>query len=103
MRAHLVVVSTPSLAFSARLVEAEEPVRVEALGAELAVQAFDESIVGWLAGIHPARAAGRCTWADQPVIAGGLFLVRRALAALRWFAMRPRAYLIGSSSTMLGS
>jgi len=52
--------------------------------------------------IHPARAAGRCTWADQPVIAGGLFLVRRALAALRWFAMRPRAYLIGSSSTMLG-
>src|SRR2546430_15448132 len=27
--------------------------------------------------IHPARAAGRCTWADEPVIAGGLFLVRQ--------------------------
>src|SRR5215469_6400125 len=45
-----IVVSTPSLAFSAHLVDAEEPVRVQALGAELAVQAFDEGIVGRFAG-----------------------------------------------------
>lgn len=43
-------VSTPSLAFLARLVEAEEPVGVQAFGAELAVQAFDECVVGRLAG-----------------------------------------------------
>jgi hypothetical protein len=35
-------VSTPSLAFLPRLVEAEEPVGIQALGAELAVQALDE-------------------------------------------------------------
>ena len=50
VRAHLVVVSTPSLAFSSRLVEAEEPVGVQALRTELAVQAFDEGVVGRLAG-----------------------------------------------------
>ena len=44
----LVVVSTPSLAFSPRIVEAHEPVRVQAFGAELAVERFDEGIVGWL-------------------------------------------------------
>src|SRR6185437_7011972 len=49
VRAHLIVVSTPSLAFSPRLVEAQEPVGVQALGAELAVQALDESVVGRLA------------------------------------------------------
>jgi hypothetical protein len=38
-------VSTPSLAFLPRLVEAEEPARVQALGAELAVQAFDEGVI----------------------------------------------------------
>ena len=50
MRTDLVVVSTPSLAFSACLVEAEEPVGVQALGAELAVQALDEGVVDRLAG-----------------------------------------------------
>jgi len=50
VRAHLVVVSTPSLAFSPRLVEAEEPVGVQAFRSELAVQAFDERIIRWLAG-----------------------------------------------------
>ena len=42
---YLIVVSTPSLAFSPRLVEAEEPVGIQALGPELAVQALDEGIV----------------------------------------------------------
>src|SRR5207247_1890356 len=47
---HLVVVSTPSLAFSACLVEAEEPIGLQALSPKLAVQAFDECVVGRLAG-----------------------------------------------------
>src|ERR1700741_5276838 len=51
----LVVVSTPSLAFPPRFVEAHETMRVEALGAELAVQALDEGIVGRVAG--PAEVA----------------------------------------------
>jgi hypothetical protein len=50
VRSFLVVVSTPSLAFSARIVEAHEPVRVEALCSELAVERFDERIVGRLPG-----------------------------------------------------
>src|SRR5205823_2383887 len=41
--------------------------------------------------------------AGQSVIAGGFFLASRTLAALRWFAIRPRAYLIGSSSKTSGS
>ena len=43
---HLVVVSTPSLAFSPRVVEAHGPVRVEAFCPEFAVERFDEGIVG---------------------------------------------------------
>jgi len=46
LRTHLIVVSTPSLAFCSRLVEAQEPVRVQALGPELAVERFDEGVVG---------------------------------------------------------
>jgi hypothetical protein len=46
---NLVIVSTPILAFLARLVEALEPVGVQTLGTELPVQAFDEGIVGGLA------------------------------------------------------
>ena len=49
VRTHLVVVSMPSLAFCARLVEAEEPVRVQALRSELAVERFDERVVGSIA------------------------------------------------------
>src|SRR5260221_3676763 len=43
---HLVVVSTPSLAFCARLVERKEPIRVQTFGSELAVERFDEGVVG---------------------------------------------------------
>ena len=49
VRSLLVVVSTPSLAFSARIVEAHEPMRIQAFRPELAVEGFDEGIVGWLA------------------------------------------------------
>ena len=51
------------------------------------------------------RAADRAaTGVDllQP-LARGCRLARRALAALRWLAMRPRANLIGSSSKVSGS
>ena len=50
VRLHLVVVSTPSLAFSPCLVEAQEPVGVQALGSEFAVQTLDEGVVGRFAG-----------------------------------------------------
>ena len=46
----LVVVLTPIFYFSPGIVKAHEPVGVEAFGAELAVEGFDEGIVGRLAG-----------------------------------------------------
>lgn len=47
--ATLIQVSTPTLAFSPRVSKAQEPMRREALGAELAVQALDEGVVRRLA------------------------------------------------------
>ena len=44
------VVSAPRLAFPGRVVEAHEPVGVQAFRLELAVQAFDDGVIGWLAG-----------------------------------------------------
>ena len=49
MRSYFVVVSTPSLAFSDRVIQAHEPVRVQAFRPELAVEGLDERIVGRLA------------------------------------------------------
>jgi hypothetical protein len=46
---NLVVVSTPSLAFSLRRVEAQEPGGVQALGSNLAIERIDEGIVRRLA------------------------------------------------------
>jgi hypothetical protein len=40
---------------------------------------------------------------DGQAAEGCFFLASRALAALRRFAMRPRAYLIGSASKVSGS
>ena len=42
---NLVLVSKPSLAFSTRLIEAQEPVRVQALRPKLPVEAFDDGVV----------------------------------------------------------
>ncbi|MGC1887364.1 MAG: helix-turn-helix domain-containing protein, partial [Stellaceae bacterium] len=42
------------------------------------------------------------SWADQPVVAGGLLSASRSLAALCWLAIRLRASLIGRSSMRLG-
>ena len=49
MRSLLVVVSTPSLAFSARIVEAHEPMRVQAFRSEFAIERLDEGVVSGLA------------------------------------------------------
>jgi hypothetical protein len=38
-------VSTPTLAFSPRVSKAQEPVRRQALGSKLAVQALDEGVI----------------------------------------------------------
>ena len=46
----LVVVSTPILHFHAGVVKAHKPMRVQALGPKLAVEGFNEAVVGWFAG-----------------------------------------------------
>ena len=45
----MIIVSAPTLALSPRVGKAQEPVRIEALGAELPIQALDERVVGRLA------------------------------------------------------
>ena len=45
----LVIVSTPILHLCPCIVKAHEPVRIQALGAELAVETFDVAVVGRLA------------------------------------------------------
>lgn len=47
--AGLVIVSTPILHLRTRVVKAHEPMGVQALGAELAVETFDVAVVGRLA------------------------------------------------------
>jgi len=49
VRSYLVVVLTPSLAFSDRVIEAHEPVGDQAFRPELTVEAFDERIIRGLA------------------------------------------------------
>lgn len=50
MGANFVVVSTPFLHLGSGVVKVHEPVCVQALGAELAVEGLDEGVVGGLAG-----------------------------------------------------
>jgi hypothetical protein len=45
----LIVVSTPSLAFSPRIVEAHEPMRVQTFRSEFAIERLDEGIGSGLA------------------------------------------------------
>ena len=49
MRPNLVVVLAPILQLFARVGKRQEPVRVEALGSQTAIERFDERVVGWLA------------------------------------------------------
>ena len=48
VRSLVVVVSTPSLAFSSRIVEAHEPMRVQTFRSEFAVERLDEGVVSGL-------------------------------------------------------
>jgi hypothetical protein len=60
VRSHLVIVPALSLAFADRVVAADEPFLVQAFRPELAVERFDERVVGQLA--RPAEVedhAGR--------------------------------------------
>src|SRR5262245_48570268 len=50
VRSLLVVVSTSSLAFSSRIVEAHEPMRVQTFRSEFAVERLDEGVVSGLPG-----------------------------------------------------
>jgi hypothetical protein len=50
VRSYIVVNSTPSLAFSNRLVQAYEPVLLQAFRPELAIEGLDKLIVRCLAG-----------------------------------------------------
>ena len=56
MRPDLVVVSAPSLQLFRRVCKRQEPVGVQTLGPEAAVEGLDEGIVGRLAG--PAEVEG---------------------------------------------
>ena len=56
MRPDLVVVSAPSLQLFRRVCKRQEPVSVQALGPEAAVEGLDEGIVSRLAG--PAEVQG---------------------------------------------
>ena len=57
-----IVPSSTNLAFRARIVQRQEPVLVEALAADLAVEGFHEGIVRWLAS---PREAERCAVASH--------------------------------------
>ena len=73
-----------------RAVHGYEPTR------ETAMAAFAKS---WRRDCnHPVKAA-----AGHAAEPSGFFLAKRDRAALRRFAMRPRAYLIGSTSNVSGS
>ena len=50
VRTNLVVVSTPSLQLFPRICKRQEPVGVQALLPELAVECFNKRIISWLAG-----------------------------------------------------
>src|SRR5450759_3585433 len=55
VRANVVVVEAPGFDRLARIVERRKPMRVEALEAELSVEAFDEGILIRLAGLDEAQ------------------------------------------------
>lgn len=55
MGANFIVVSTPFLHLGPGVVKVHEPVRVQALGSELAVKGLDEDIFGGLPGLLKSR------------------------------------------------
>src|SRR5262249_43117851 len=75
MRSLLVVVSTPSLAFSPRVVEAHEPVCIQAFRSELTIEGFDEGIIGGLA--RSGEVQG-----DTPLVGPEVEIARNELSPL---------------------
>ena len=71
----LIVVSTPSLAFSLRIVEAHEPMRIQTFAAELTVEGLNEGVVGWFAGPREVER-------DITLISPEVLITRPELAAL---------------------
>ena len=64
-----VVVSTPSVAFSAGVVEGEEPGCAQAFGPDLPIEGLGEGVVSRLA--RPAEVEGDATGIDPEVQASG--------------------------------
>lgn len=69
MRPDLVVVSAPSLQLFGRIRKRQEPVGVQALGPEAAVEGFNERVVGRLAG--PGEFQGDATGLGPQVQVSG--------------------------------
>ena len=59
----LVIVSTPFLHFLPRVVKAHKPVGVQTFRSELAVEALDEAVIGWLAWSREPKAG-----AERPIL-----------------------------------
>jgi hypothetical protein len=59
VRSFLVVVSTPSLAFSPRIVEAHEPMSIQTFRSEAAVECFDEGLSVGLPGLEKSNVTPR--------------------------------------------
>ena len=51
----MVVVRTPALNFAARILETGEPVQVQTVLSEFAVEALNERVVGWFAGLDEVQ------------------------------------------------
>jgi hypothetical protein len=66
---HLIVVYAPSLAFSDRVVEAHEPVLVQAFRLEFAVERFNEGVVGRLAGAAEVEDHAMCVGPQVEILA----------------------------------
>ena len=83
------VLSPISLAFGARIVHRQEPILVDALGADLAVEGFHEGIVLWLA---QPREVERYAIAPRPSIEipgdklGPIVDAKTVIAKARWAA-----------------
>jgi hypothetical protein len=67
MRTHVIVVLPTGFDQTARFAEPEEKMLIEALVAKFAVEAFDESVLHWLAGLDVVprcRKRNRATSVD---------------------------------------
>src|SRR5262249_39768278 len=83
----LIVVSTPSLAFSPRIVEAHEPMHVQTFPSEIAIERLDEGIVSGLARSREVeRDTAPVNRRDRDRVRPILFLDRTGLPSGNRFA-----------------